>query len=75
MSTPRSVPCGRVFFPRREALEGHKIRGLTFRFMPETVLIHTLSYGSKDDQWLNVCKDWLEALSPGSRAEDQGAQD
>ncbi|CAM9922074.1 unnamed protein product [Pylaiella littoralis] len=51
---------------RREYLEGRKIQGLTFRLMPEEVLIRTLSFGSEDDEWLNVCKDWLEALSPSS---------
>lgn len=50
----------------REYLEGRKIQGLTFRLMPEEVLIRTLSFGSEDDEWLNVCKDWLEALSPSS---------
>lgn len=46
----------------RNVLETLKIRGLTFRLMPTTVLALTLSFGSESDQWLTVCKDWLEAL-------------
>lgn len=38
--------------------------------MPEEILIHTLSFGSEDDEWLNVCKDWLEALSPSTGVEE-----
>ena len=53
---------------RREHLESRKIEGLTFRLMPEEILIRTLSFGSEEDEWLNVCKDWLEALSPSSAA-------
>lgn len=49
----------------REHLEGRKIRGLTFRLMPEAVLALTLSFGSKDDQFLSVCKDWIDAVLPG----------
>ncbi|CAM9341092.1 unnamed protein product [Laminaria digitata] len=49
---------------QREFLEARKIDGLTFRIMPEAILIRTLSFGSEEDEWLNVCKDWLEALSP-----------
>lgn len=53
------------FRDAREQLEGSKIRGLTFRLMPESVLALTLSFGSKDDQFLNVCKDWLDAVLGG----------
>lgn len=59
----------------REYLEGRKIQGLTFRLMPEEVLIRTLSFGSEDDEWLNVCKDWLEALSPSSGLDEPGSQE
>lgn len=56
--------------PLREHLEIRKIQGLTFRLMPEAILIRTLSFGSEEDEWLNVCKDWLEALSPSSSGEE-----
>ena len=59
----------------REELEGRKIEGLTFRLMPQTVLGHTLSFGSKEDLWWQVCKDWLEVMSPAPRGEENGAQD
>lgn len=61
--------------PCRELLESRKIDGLTFRLMPEAVLIRTLSFGSEEDEWLNVCKDWLEALSPSPRGGEAAAQD
>ncbi|CAM9284323.1 unnamed protein product [Ascophyllum nodosum] len=60
---------------QREELEGRKIEGLTFRLMPQTVLGHTLSFGSKEDLWWQVCKDWLEVMSPAPRGEENGAQD
>lgn len=56
----------RARLSRREHLESRKIEGLTFRLMPEEILIRTLSFGAEEDEWLNVCKDWLEALSPSS---------
>eukprot|EP00903_Cladosiphon_okamuranus_P009502 g9054.t1 len=56
---------------RREHLEGRKIDGLTFRLMPEEILVRTLSFGSEEDEWLNVCKDWLEALSPSLEEADE----
>lgn len=46
------------------------MEGLTFRLMPEEILVRTLSFGSEEDEWLNVCKDWLEALSPSSGGAD-----
>lgn len=61
----------RCALSRRERLEIRKIEGLTFRLMPEEVLIRTLSFGSEEDEWLNVCKDWLEALSPSLAADDE----
>lgn len=60
---------------RREFLEARKIDGLTFRLMPEAILIRTLSFGSEEDEWLNVCKDWLEALSPSPGGGEPTAQD
>eukprot|EP00904_Undaria_pinnatifida_P010113 jgi/Undpi1/6231/HiC_scaffold_20.g08715.m1 len=60
---------------QRELLESRKIDGLTFRLMPEAILIRTLSFGSEQDEWLNVCKDWLEALSPSPRGGEAASQD
>ncbi|CAM9766540.1 unnamed protein product [Ectocarpus sp. 4 AP-2014] len=62
---------------QREYLEGRKIQGLTFRLMPEEILIRTLSYGSEEDEWLTVCRDWLEALSPssGGSIDDAGSHE
>lgn len=71
LSLSLSPPVARAL---REHLEGLKIQGLTFRLMPEEILIRTLSFGSEEDEWLNVCKDWLEALSPSTSAlTDDGA--
>lgn len=57
----------------REELECRKIQGLTFRFMPQAVLRKTLSFRAKEDEWLYVCKDWYEVISPA--LEENVAQD
>lgn len=52
----------------RKDLEDIKIQALTFRLMPMSILTRTLSFASKENQSLYVCKDWQEALQGGGSA-------